>query len=118
MNTQKPPIGATIDWSHPLAQGLVGCWMFNEGGGIPINIVSGVQATIAGTPPIYTTEGIKTNDNLADTVTQQFTGMRIEKFSIFTIAKQPINDYRTNIACFWNGAAHNGLLRNYVLDSL
>lgn len=30
----KPPIGlAQIDWSHPLARGLVGCWLFNEGGG-------------------------------------------------------------------------------------
>ncbi len=29
----KPPLGSIIDWSHPLADGLVGCWLFNEGGG-------------------------------------------------------------------------------------
>jgi hypothetical protein len=29
----KPPLGAQLNRSHPLAQGLVGCWLFNEGGG-------------------------------------------------------------------------------------
>jgi hypothetical protein len=29
----KPPVGTTIDWSHPLSRGLVGCWLFNEGAG-------------------------------------------------------------------------------------
>ena len=29
----KPPLGSYIDWSHPLAEGLVGCWLFNEGSG-------------------------------------------------------------------------------------
>lgn len=31
--TSKPPAGSSIDWSHPLAKGMVGCWLFNEGGG-------------------------------------------------------------------------------------
>jgi hypothetical protein len=30
---QKPPRGATIDFAHPLARGLAGVWLFNEGGG-------------------------------------------------------------------------------------
>ena len=30
---KKPPYGSRIDPTHPLAQGLVGCWLFNEGGG-------------------------------------------------------------------------------------
>lgn len=29
----KPGPGVCIDWSHPLAKGLAGCWLFNEGGG-------------------------------------------------------------------------------------
>lgn len=29
----KPPLGARVNWSHPLAQGLLGCWLINEGGG-------------------------------------------------------------------------------------
>ena len=26
----KPSLGSTIDFNHPLSQGLVGCWLFNE----------------------------------------------------------------------------------------
>lgn len=29
----KPPPGAQINFSHPLARGLVGCWLFNEQSG-------------------------------------------------------------------------------------
>lgn len=29
----KPPPGSQINFGHPLAQGLVGCWLMNEGGG-------------------------------------------------------------------------------------
>src|SRR4051812_47040710 len=31
--TVKPPVGTQINWGHPLAKDLVGCWLFNEGGG-------------------------------------------------------------------------------------
>ena len=27
---QKPPFGAEVDWSDPITEGLVGCWLFNE----------------------------------------------------------------------------------------
>lgn len=30
---QKPRPGSGIDWGHPLAVGLQGCWLLNEGGG-------------------------------------------------------------------------------------
>ncbi len=30
---QKPPLPVHINWEHPLSRGLVGCWLFNEGGG-------------------------------------------------------------------------------------
>ena len=29
----KPPVGSQINWGHPLARGLVGCWLLNEGAG-------------------------------------------------------------------------------------
>lgn len=29
----KPPLGSQINWGHPLAKGLVGCWLMNEGAG-------------------------------------------------------------------------------------
>lgn len=34
---QKPSSGSQINWGHPLAQGLVGCWLMNEGAGKTVN---------------------------------------------------------------------------------
>jgi len=31
--SQKPPLGARVFPEHPLARGLAGCWLLNEGGG-------------------------------------------------------------------------------------
>ena len=28
--TFKPSLGSSINWNHPISQGLVGCWLFNE----------------------------------------------------------------------------------------
>ena len=38
---QKPPLGQQINWAHPLAKGLVGCWLMNEGAGNRIYDLSG-----------------------------------------------------------------------------
>lgn len=37
----KPNVGARINFAHPLARGLVGCWLFNEGGGSRVFDLSG-----------------------------------------------------------------------------
>ena len=59
---QKPPLGSRIDTGHPLAQGLVACWLFNEGGGTLVRDITGNgnDATPdTGTPTwTPTTEGI------------------------------------------------------------
>lgn len=39
----KPAPGAQIDYSHPLARGLVGCWLFNEGSGVRANDLAQVN---------------------------------------------------------------------------
>src|SRR3990167_6114750 len=42
----KPPFGAAeIDWGHPLASGLVFYAPLNEGGGLPLDLVSRISAT-------------------------------------------------------------------------
>jgi hypothetical protein len=41
MGYQKPPIGSKLNYGHPLALGIVGCWLFNEGGGSTILDSSG-----------------------------------------------------------------------------
>ncbi len=33
-NITKPPPGSLVNFDHPLARGLVGCWLFNEPSGI------------------------------------------------------------------------------------
>lgn len=38
---QKPPLGVEVDWSNPITEGLVGCWLFNEGGGDKVYDSSG-----------------------------------------------------------------------------
>lgn len=44
--TEKPPIGTGIDLWHPLSSGLVGCWLFNEGGGKIANATTGSSLTL------------------------------------------------------------------------
>jgi hypothetical protein len=39
--TQKPPLGSQINWSHPLSKGLVACYLMNEGSGDKIYDLSG-----------------------------------------------------------------------------
>ncbi len=38
---QKPPIGAQLNRNHPLAQGMIGCWIMNERAGRRIMDYSG-----------------------------------------------------------------------------
>jgi len=38
---EKPMYGALLNPYHPLAQGLIGCWLFNEGGGNTVFDLSG-----------------------------------------------------------------------------
>jgi hypothetical protein len=40
-NGTKPILGEQIDWSHPLARGLVGFWLMNENSGSWVNDLSG-----------------------------------------------------------------------------
>lgn len=41
----KPPPGAQLNRGHPLAQGMVLCFPFNEAGGRPIDLVAGRSLT-------------------------------------------------------------------------
>lgn len=44
----KPPFGARINWHHPLSQGLVGAWLFNEGAGSKcFDVINNMVGTIA-----------------------------------------------------------------------
>lgn len=41
MYNQKPSLGRKINWNHPLAKGLDGCWVFNEKSGDKVFDLSG-----------------------------------------------------------------------------
>jgi hypothetical protein len=45
--TTKPPLGTQINWSHPLARGLIACWLLNERNGNIINNLT--SPTLKGT---------------------------------------------------------------------
>lgn len=47
---KKPPFGAMLNSHHPLSQGLIGSWLFNEGGGNNIfNSINGGKGIAGGT---------------------------------------------------------------------
>lgn len=55
---QKPMLGDQIDWSNPLARGLVGYWLMNEGGGDLIrDLVGSANATATGASWMPTRRG-------------------------------------------------------------
>lgn len=66
---RKPDFGLRcgIDWGHPLARGLVGCWLFNEGAGNPCDIITQTIAGVHGTRPLWTAtpSGVGTTSNSA-----------------------------------------------------
>lgn len=51
--TSKPPLGAQVNWGHPLSVGLQCCLLFNEGGGLALkDLANPVRtATINSTSP-------------------------------------------------------------------
>lgn len=54
----KPPVGIRLNLDHPLAAGLCGCWLFNEGSGSKVHDYSGQgnmgTLTNINDPPIST----------------------------------------------------------------
>jgi hypothetical protein len=56
--TQKPPLGAILNWDAPINRGKVGCWLFNEGaGGSASNIVTQSYGTVS-TPAVLSPDGL------------------------------------------------------------
>lgn len=49
----KPPVGSQINWGHPLAQGLAGCWLFNEQGGAVVRNLAAGDTSAAFTSPAW-----------------------------------------------------------------
>jgi len=58
---EKPMYGVLLNPYHPLAQGLIGCWLFNEGGGNTVFDLSGYgnHGTLGGSTKPSWQVGIK-----------------------------------------------------------
>ena len=87
--TTKPPLGTPIDWSNPLAQGLVGAWAFNEGGGAPVDSVSAKRLTCS-TVPAYSAGDIVRIQN-TDTIYATFANLSISECTVITCIRQTTN---------------------------
>lgn len=70
----KPLSGMRINPAHPLAQGMVGCWLFNSGSGWPSDSVgtAGV-AVLGGAQPAWVSDGTGVGINFAGSGTSYYT---------------------------------------------
>lgn len=98
----KPPIGSQIDSGHPLAQGLTGCWLFNEAGGSVLRDLAGkCNGAITGATWRYSTPGgVLSFDGSDDVVTltvppQTFTEGQVSLCMVVNPNSQS-NAYMTN----------------------
>jgi hypothetical protein len=79
----KPVLGSTIDFNHPLSQGLVGCWLFNEQAGNKIYDLAKDNHGILTNGPIWNSasDGYLQFDGTNDYVDL---GTSIQNYSVFT----------------------------------
>ena len=99
--TAKPPLGSQINQGHPLAQGLVGCWMMNEGGGnLILDLTNRSKTSI--TTPLWKPSGLLVNSS---TTYPSFVGsyspggLNLTVFLQFTPIGAPI----VGSHCLWIG---------------
>lgn len=114
----KPPPGATINRNHPLARGLVGCWLFNERStAYALNICRDSYDKIYGAKVVST--GLEFNTSTTDYVDIPYAPWNAQtKYlsAIVYIFKYPTNDYGQFIGKR-SGSTYDWTLR-YVSPSL
>lgn len=54
----KPPLGAQINWGHPLSNGLIGAFLFNGGGSSILNIAGKDTCTVNNGTPDHVSRGM------------------------------------------------------------
>ena len=60
---QKPPFGAEVDWSDPITEGLVGCFLFNELSGEKIQNLSDYETSLISVGLDWVGDGLDENNN-------------------------------------------------------
>lgn len=89
----KPGISTRIDWTDPLSQGLVGCWLFNEGGGYKANGHGGIFTATAGSWGVggFITDGTTISGALQLANNAGASAFNFEGNFTVTIVFRPIN---------------------------
>jgi len=82
----KPLLGQQINWTHPLARGLVGCWLMDEKGGLTVRDYSKYQnhLTIDSLATWYwSIYGLSINSASYDLVSSPTKGFNPQAMTIF-----------------------------------
>ena len=98
---KKPPYGSRLDPTHPLSQGLVGCWLLNEGGGNNIfNLASGRAAAFHNSP-VWDYTGVVVDDASSQYIEDSSFPMitDTDDFSILVYANVYNIDTSTSVFC-------------------
>lgn len=116
----KPPRGSVINKAHPLAKGLVGCWLFNEGTGTIARDSSGYgnHGTLSNMAAPGTLTSGWGADGLAFDGSNDYTSCGNvfndviagagKKFTIRSIVKQSAYNAGTKLICGKNGDTLTG----------
>lgn len=114
----KPPYGVKLNRQHPLAQGLVGCWLMNEGGGSNIFDLARYNHGVIDDVISWNSQGVLSPD-LTDTKINLGPVGNLDQYTI--IAKVVIHDETKDqtLCCLGNydpAWAVNGLQQLYLYD--
>jgi len=104
---QKPLLGQLINWAHPLARGLVGAWVMNEGSGSKVYDLSGNghEGVFVGNP-LWVPNGIDFTDDAINAGGSVFDSCTSELTIAFSVK------YRTG------GSVHGRFIDKYPAPSI
>jgi hypothetical protein len=88
----KPALGSQIDWGHPIVAGrrLTACYLLNEGGGRPTELVSSRMATSSNA--LWTPDGLKCNGTSTATYWTNPAGVPVSPpFTVFALVNMVRN---------------------------
>jgi len=118
---EKPMCGVLLNPYHPLARGLVGCWLFNEGGGSIVYDLSGHgnHGTLGGGTAGYCPAwmpgkiGLALNFDGSDDYIDCGNGAFLNGLSAFSISAWVKSDVTTVDAAIWCGQDSDTMVLRY-----
>lgn len=84
-NWVKPPLGIQLNVGHPLARGLVGLWIMNEGGGSRVFDLSGNSNTGVITDAVWVGDGLDFAGGASTDVITLNKGVALHTTDVFSL---------------------------------